>query len=212
MEDIRVGGYLRLPRGIVHRARGKLDEYVRNRHVLPMSSRRLFVALRPPEDVAEALLDTMEGIPGARWQDADNLHVTLRFVGEVDRHTAADLTTALESVLFTPFPIRISGVGHFEGKGRARAIWARIAPSAELDLLQMRVEMACRRAGLPSETRRFTPHITLARLNSGSGFIGDWLHANGALSLGPWQVDGFSLFESDLTPNGAIYSEITKFP
>ncbi|WP_120078173.1 RNA 2',3'-cyclic phosphodiesterase [Aurantiacibacter odishensis] len=177
-----------------------------------MASRRLFVALRPPEDVAEALLDTMEGIPGARWQDADNLHVTLRFVGEVDRHTAEDLATALESLLFAPFPIRIYGVGHFEGKGRARAVWARVAPSTELDLVQMRVEMACRRAGLPAETRRFIPHITLARLNSGSGFIGDWLHANGALSLGPWQVDGFSLFESDLTPNGAIYSEITKFP
>lgn len=189
-----------------------LDDYVRHRHVVSMSSRRLFIALRPPEDVAEALLDTMEGVPGARWQDADNLHVTLRFVGEVDRHTAADLATALESVTFAPFPIRISGVGHFEGKGRARAIWARIAPNAELDLLQMRVEMACRRAGLAAETRKFTPHITLARLNSGSGFIGDWLQANGALDLGPWQVRGFSLYESDLTPNGAIYTEIMKFP
>lgn len=177
-----------------------------------MSSRRLFVALRPPEDVAEALLDTMEGIPAARWQDADNLHITLRFVGEVDRHTAADLETALESVTFRPFPLAISGVGHFEGNRRAKAVWARIAPSAALDELQMRVEMACRRAGLPAETRRFTPHITIARLNSGTGPIGDWLHANGALQLGPWQVDGFSLFESNLTPNGAIYSEITKFP
>lgn len=177
-----------------------------------MSSRRLFVALRPPEDVADALLDTMEGIPGARWQDADNLHVTLRFAGEVDRHMAADLHTALEGVVFSPFPIAIAGVGHFEGNRRARAIWARIAPNAALDELQMRIETACRRAGLPAETRKFTPHITLARLNSGSGPIGDWLYANGRLKLGPWQVDGFSLFESDLTSNGAIYSEVTKFP
>ena len=189
-----------------------LDEQLRNRHLLSMSSRRLFVALRPPEDVAEALLDTMEGVPGARWQDADNLHVTLRFVGEADRHMAADLHTSLESVLFDPFPIAIEGVGHFEGNRRPRAVWARIAPNSALDELQMRIEMACRRAGLPPETRKFTPHITLARLNSGSGPIGDWLYAHGMLKLGPWQVDSFTLFESDLTPNGAIYSEVTKFP
>ncbi len=188
-----------------------LDEPARDNHVPCMSSRRLFVALRPPDRVAEALLDTMEGLPGARWQDADNLHVTLRFVGEVDRHMESDLTAALESVVFVPFSLRITGVGHFEGKGRARSIWARVAPGAELDLLQMRVEVACRCAGLAPETRRFTPHITLARLNSGSAPIGDWLQANGALSLGPWQADGFSLFESDLTPNGALYSEIIKF-
>ncbi|MFB0611064.1 RNA 2',3'-cyclic phosphodiesterase [Aurantiacibacter poecillastricola] len=177
-----------------------------------MSSRRLFVALRPPEHIAEALLDMQEGIPGARWQDADNLHVTLRFVGEVDRHTAAVLECALADVHFAPFPLAISGVGHFEGNRRAKAIWARIAPSAALDELQMRVEMACRRAGLPAETRKFVPHITLARLNSGSGPIGDWLHEHGACSLGAWRVDRFSLYESDLTPNGAIYSEVTTFP
>ena len=177
-----------------------------------MSSRRLFVALRPPEPVSEALLDMQEGIPGARWQDADNFHLTLRFIGEVDRHTAADVETALDAIRFAPFTLAVSGVGHFEGNRRAKAIWARITPSDALDDLQWRVEMACRRAGLPAETRKFIPHITLARLNSGSGPVGDWLHANGTISLGPWEVRDFALFESDLTPNGAIYSELTKFP
>lgn len=177
-----------------------------------MSSRRLFVALRPPEEFCDALLDTMEGIPGARWQDADNLHITLRFIGEVDRHMAADLESALGDVLFTPFPLEISGVGHFEGKGRAKAIWAGVAPSGALDELQMRVEMACRRAGLPAETRKFVPHVTIARLNSGSGPIGDWLAQHGRLRLGPWQVERFSLYESDLTPNGPLYEEATSFP
>ena len=177
-----------------------------------MSSRRLFIALRPPEDMAEALLDTMEGISGASWQDADNLHVTLRFIGEVDRHTAADVETALESLTFAPFPVAISGVGHFEGNKRPKAIWARVAPDPRLDELQMRVEMACRRAGLRPETRKFVPHVTLARLNSGSGMIDDWLLRHGTLRLGPWTVDRVSLYESDLTPNGAIYSEVAKFP
>ncbi|MWV28367.1 RNA 2',3'-cyclic phosphodiesterase [Aurantiacibacter rhizosphaerae] len=174
--------------------------------------RRLFIALRPPADVAEALLDTMEGISGARWQDADNLHITLRFIGSVDRHMEADVETALESITFAPFDIAISGVGHFEGSRRPNAIWAKITPTPQLEELQMRVEMACRRAGLPPETRKFVPHITLARLNSGSGMITDWLHRHGTLALGPWQANGFSLYESDLTPNGALYSEVTKFP
>lgn len=173
---------------------------------------RLFIALPLPSPVSEALLDIQEGIPGARWQDADNLHITLRFVGEVDRHMQADLVAALGDVAFTPFPLTIAGVGHFEGNKRARAVWARVAPSAALDELQMRVEMACRRAGLPAETRKFVPHVTLARLNSGSGPIGDWLAANGTLRPPSWQADRFSLYESDLTPNGAIYSPLARFP
>lgn len=175
-------------------------------------TRRLFIALPLPEPVTEALLDTQEGIAGARWVDAENFHITLRFIGEVDRHMTADLQTALGDVRFAPFPLSISGVGHFEGSKRPSGIWSRVAPSAALDELQMQVETACRRAGLPAETRKFVPHVTLARLNSGSAPIGDWLHANGALSLGPWRVEGFSVFESDLTPNGSIYSEVTKLP
>ncbi len=177
-----------------------------------MAQRRLFVALRPPEDVCEALLDTMEGLAGARWQDADNLHITLRFIGEVDRHLHADIIAALESVTMRPFPITISGVGHFEGKHRATAIWARVSPSPELAELHHSVEMVCRRAGLPAETRKFVPHVTLARLNSGSAPAGDWLSAHGRLAHGPWQADRFSLYESNLTPNGAIYRELVQFP
>lgn len=177
-----------------------------------MSQRRLFVALRPPADVADRLLDTMEGLAGARWQDADNLHITLRFIGEVDRHTFEDIVTALESVPIRPFPVALSGVGHFQGKRRPKAIWAAVKSSNALLDLQHSVEMACRRAGLPPETRKFTPHVTLARVNSGTDPIGDWLSQNGSLSLGPWTVDTFALFESDLTAQGAIYSEIAHFP
>lgn len=177
-----------------------------------MAQRRLFVALRPPEDVCEALLDTMEGVPGARWQDADNLHITLRFIGEVDRHMYADILTALESVSMRPFQVKIAGVGHFERKSRATAIWAKVTVSPDLEQLQRHVEMACRRAGMPAETRKFIPHVTLARLNSGSAPVGDWLAAHGKLSCAPWQAERFSLYESNLTPNGAIYSELTRFP
>ena len=177
-----------------------------------MASRRLFVALRPPEPVCDALLDTMEGVAGARWQDADNLHITLRFIGEVDRHMFADICTALASVPLRPFPVRIAGVGHFEGRRRPKAIYAAVQASGELSTLQHSLEMACRRAGLPAETRRFVPHVTLARLNSGSAPIDGWLREHGDLSLEPWCVADFELFESDLTPQGAIYSPVASFP
>ncbi len=173
---------------------------------------RLFIALPLPAAIRDALLDTQEGIIGARWQEADDLHLTLRFIGEVDRHLFADIATALESVPFRPFPLAISGVGHFERKGHGKAVWAGVAPSPALEDLQHSVEMACRRAGLPAKRARFVPHVTIARLNSGSGPIGDWLAANGDLAAGPWTVAGFSLWESDLTANGAIYSRLLDYP
>lgn len=177
-----------------------------------MSTRRLFVALRPPEAVCEALLDTMEGVVGARWVDADNLHITLRFIGEVDRHLLADVETALAGVPFAAFDLALASVGHFEGKRHPRAIWAGVIPSAALAQLQHSVEMACRRAGLAPQTRKFTPHVTLAYLNAGSGPIGGWLAQHGDLALGRWRVERFSLFESNLTPQGALYNEIAEFP
>ena len=176
------------------------------------NARRLFVALSLPEAVRETLLDTMEGLSGARWQDADNLHITLRFIGEVDRHMFDDIVTALESVPFKPFVLQLHGVGHFQGRKRARAVWARVPETKLLSDLQYSVEMACRRAGVLAEARKFVPHVTIARLNSQSGDMGSWLSQNGTLSSGTWQVEGFSLYESHLTNQGPVYQEIARFP
>src|SRR5690606_20008278 len=89
----------------------------------PMSH-RLFIAIRPPAPVREALLDTMEGIEGARWQDEEKLHLTLRFAGEVERPAANDLAAALGRIAAAPFALRIAGVGHFERKGQPHTLWA----------------------------------------------------------------------------------------
>ena len=174
-------------------------------------TRRLFVALSPPPRVADALLDMMEGVAGARWQDADNLHLTLRFIGEADRHLEHDLVTALSDIRVQPFTLSLAGVGQFSGRHRPRAIWADMERSEPLHDLQWQVECAARRAGCPAETRRFTPHVTLGRLNSGSGPIGDWLKANGDFRAPEWPVSSFSLYESDLTPNGPIYTQLEDF-
>lgn len=176
---------------------------------------RLFAAIRPPAPVLDTLLDLETHLPGARWQDEDQLHLTLRFFGELAATQAEDLAEALAGVAAAPFALALRGVGHFESRsrfgGRAHALWAGLAPSAALAALQRKVEGAARRAGLASESRKFLPHITLARLSRASGPVVPFLAAHGALRGEPWPVDAFDLIESTLTPGGADYATVRRY-
>jgi 2'-5' RNA ligase len=96
-------------------------------------SHRLFIGIRPPAHVREALIDTMEALEGARWQDDEQLHLTMRFVGEVEREAANDLAAALASIALPSFELELEGVSHFERKGMPTAIWARVRPAPELE-------------------------------------------------------------------------------
>lgn len=174
--------------------------------------RRLFVALRPPPPVRAVLLDAQGGVERARWQDEDQLHLTLRFVGEVGRHAAEDLADALASVDAPGFELAVRGVGHFERKGRATALWAALAPSPQLERLVRKVEQACRAEGLPAETRRFTPHVTLARLSAGAVGAGEWLARHGNLAAPAWPVGSFRLYESRMGSGGSVYASLAEWP
>ena len=177
---------------------------------------RLFIGIRPPAPVREALVDTMEALDGARWVDEDNLHLTLRFVGEVERPAANDLAEALGRIDAARFELHVAGVGAFDRTARhsswAHAVWARVQPVDPLERLRQKIERACDISGLGRETRRFTPHITLARLNRSAGAIGDWLATWGDLAAGPWAVEEFVLFESHLAHTGAVYDEVVLYP
>lgn len=177
---------------------------------------RLFIGIRPPEPVRDALVDVMEGVEGARWQYDEQLHLTLRFLGEVERPVANELAGALQRVGWPRFALRIEGVGVFERKGRfgssPHALWARVPASEALEGLRHKIERACEYAGLERETRRFTPHITLARLNRQSGQIGGWLSTFSDLATGPWPVDEFVLYESHLGHEGAHYEPVAIYP
>jgi 2'-5' RNA ligase len=172
---------------------------------------RLFVAIRPPPAVREALLGATGGIEGARWQDDEQLHLTLAFVGDADRAGTDRLIEALTEADSAAFTAEVAGVGHFERKGRPAAVWARVPPSEPLARLQRRVERACRRAGFETEKRGYRPHVTLARLPRAAGPIGDWLARQGTLRAGPWQVEGFTLYESHLRPEGALYLPLVDY-
>lgn len=173
---------------------------------------RLFIAIRPPSPIRDALIDLMEGVENARWQDDDQLHLTLRYVGEVDPHRADDLAEALSRIRIAPFELSVAGVDTFERKGVAHTLWAGIASSEPLKHLQKKVERACTSVGIAPETRKFAPHITLARLNSSTGPLAPFLARHSGLSLGPWQVSDYILCESHLRPQGSLYEPIVTYP
>jgi 2'-5' RNA ligase len=152
----------------------------------------------------------MGGVSGARWQSDDQLHLTLRFIGEVDGHLAEDIHAALGAIHHPPFHVSVSGLGTFESRGRPDTLWAGVAPPEPVNALHKKVDQALARVGIEPDKRAFHPHITLARLNRGSGpvhLLGD----AGGLTSPAFAVDSFGLYESTLTPEGAVYTAIERY-
>lgn len=172
---------------------------------------RLFVAIRPPRAIRERLLGLMGGIPGARWQTHDQLHLTVRFIGQVDGNVADDVAAALLGVTGAPFEISLSGAGHFGRGSRAGALWIGIAPHAPLSGLHKKIDAACRRAGLPPEGRAYLPHITVARLGRTAGPVEPFIDAASAVTSEPFTVDSFCLYESTLGSQGASYEVAARY-
>ena len=176
---------------------------------------RLFVALRPPPVIRDRLADAMDGVPHARWQDDDQLHLTLRFIGEVDRPVAEDIAAALGQV-HAPAPVvRIAGVGTFDQRGRVDTLWAGVGPHDALAHLHRKVDQACVRVGLPPEARAYRPHITLARLPRSAGTapeIEGWRAVHAGLSSAPFAMEHILLYQSHLGHGGASYEPVMRWP
>lgn len=176
---------------------------------------RLFVAIPMPEDVADRLSGLMGGLDGARWVDAEDLHLTLRFAGEVDGSVAEDLAGQLRALRAPAFDLRLSGFGTFGSGRRLRALWAGVEPSPALGLLQGRVEAAARAAGLEAEPRKFVPHVTLARFAAGAVAEDDvarWITLRGPFAAGPFPVREAVLFESFPGRDGPHYEPRLALP
>jgi 2'-5' RNA ligase len=172
---------------------------------------RLFVAIRPPEHIRDLLIDAMDDSPDFRWQDEEQLHLTLRFIGEVERPIADDLADALGRVRAEPFSIRISGVGRFEQRSSG-ALWAGVEPKAPVAALAAKVERVCLAVGLEPDRRAFFPHITLARWKGRrTREVADFLERKRGLSSEPFAVDEFILFESRLSRHGAHYEPVASY-
>lgn len=172
---------------------------------------RLFVAIRPPENVRDLLIDAMDDSPELRWVADEQLHLTLRFIGEVERPLANDIADALSQIRFPAFDLRIAGVGRFDKRGGG-ALWAGIEPRKPVSELAAKVDRACVTTGLEPEHRAFHPHVTLARWKrGGTDAAVRFEQRESALSSSMFLVNSFALFESHLSRHGAHYSVVTTF-
>lgn len=171
---------------------------------------RLFVALTLPEEISDPLIDLMDGPEQLRWAPVEQVHLTLRFIGEVDGAAAEDVAAALSSLRFEPFELRLNSVGQFHHR-RSGALWAGVDPKTPVAALAARVDRAVVAAGLPAESRAFVPHVTLARWSGPAPDLQPWLTRHGTLASPPWTVRSFTLFESHLGRHGAHHEPVATF-
>jgi len=173
---------------------------------------RLFTAIEIPADVAQMLTFLRGGLPGARWIDQENYHITLRFIGDVDLRVAHDLASMLDRVSRPAFELRLDGVSSFGGR-KPRAVFANVAPSQALMDLQAEHERLMQRVGLPPEGRKYTPHVTLARLrDSSSRQVADYLSDRGSFRSAPFRVERFVLYSSRDSVGGGPYVVEADYP
>ena len=171
---------------------------------------RLFVAIRPPEAIRDQLIDLMDAGEHLRWQSEEQLHVTLRFIGEVERPQAEDVAAALNGLTGPPLKLQLAGVGRFAQR-RGGALWAGVAPREPLARLAAKIDRACVAAGLEPEHRAFHPHITLARWKGAEPDLAGFIRLHSGLTSEPWPVASFTLYESHLLRQGAHYDAVTDY-
>ena len=166
---------------------------------------RLFTGLEIPESLGLSLSFLRGGLPGAKWIDVENYHVTLRFIGDIDEATAREIAAELARVRRRRFEVRIEGVTVFGGR-QPHSLIAKVASSPALSELQGEHERICRRLGLPPEPRKFIPHVTIARCKGVSHEgVAQWLALRGGFAGGGWTAERFVLYSSRASRGGGPY-------
>lgn len=173
---------------------------------------RLFVGLEIPDAIAQRLAQLAGGIPGARWSDPRNYHITLSFIGEVEEPSADRIAFALPYVDCLPFSQALRGMGVFEEGNHPKVLWAGAESTPPLNHLRAQVEKALRLAGIDVPYRKYVPHVTLARLQDVSReHLGHFIEAHNLFSAGPFPVDEFILYQSHKSKDGFHYEPIGRY-
>jgi 2'-5' RNA ligase len=173
---------------------------------------RLFTALEIPQSAGLSLSLLRGGLPGARWIDRESYHITLRFIGDVDHRTADDIVNGLDRVHRGQFDLTLNGAGLF-GSKKPHSIWAGVQATPELMALHADHERICQKIGLPPEPRKFTPHVTLARLkNVRVDDVVHYMNGRGNFSAGPFTVTRFLLMSSRDSVGGGPYVVEEAYP
>jgi 2'-5' RNA ligase len=179
-----------------------------------MPSQRLFLALALPDAIRTLLSELAEPLPHVRWTPADQLHVTLRFLGDVESSALDALLVRLATIQVEPFLLPIEGVGAFPPKSAPRVLWAGTGKGhPRLFQLRKQLDDTALAAGVDFDVRSFHPHVTLARCaDEAAGAAAGWLRRHQAFEGPPFKVDAFDLVASDLRPTGAEHHLIERFP
>ena len=173
---------------------------------------RLFTAIEVPANAAMMLSMLRGGLPGARWIDTENYHITLRFIGDVDRHTANEVSERLSRINRSSIPVRINALDAFGGN-KPHSVHARVERTLQLMELQGEHERIIQRIGRKAEGRKFLPHVTLARLRNAKGAdVANYLSLRGNFSLPPFTANRFVLYSSRDSVGGGPYIVEDAYP
>ena len=173
---------------------------------------RLFAGLEIPAEIGQSLSNLRGGLPGARWIDPENYHVTLRFIGDIDGMSANEIASMLFRVNRKPFEVKVQGLQSFGGR-KPRAVVASVEPCRPLIELQAELERLMQRLGLEPEGRKFTPHVTLARLRDASSRdVAEYLSSRGPLFGSSFRVSRFVLFSARASVGGGPYVVEADYP
>ncbi|MBX6369791.1 MAG: RNA 2',3'-cyclic phosphodiesterase [Rhodospirillales bacterium] len=169
---------------------------------------RLFVGIALPPELKLRLSTLTGGLPGAKWVDTGNLHLTLRFIGEVDEGLATDIDEALLQIRAHAFELELAGVGQFGAGEKTRSLWVGVERNERLLQLHDKVEHALTRVGIAPEMRKYSPHVTLARFKYvHAARVQEFIERHALFRAPPFRVDHFSLVASYLTKGGSIYED-----
>lgn len=194
------------------------------KHSRPVGGRsvvRAFIAIELPAEVIERLRLVSEGLQRkvpdvpVRWVPPENIHLTLKFLGDVSVRNLDLLTGMLraEAADRKPFEFSVGGLGAFPSLNNPRVVWVGVEAPAELAALQRGVENGAARLGYAAESRDFRPHLTLGRVSRNAnarqiGRLRQVLKQSEVGFLGVARVTQVHLFQSELSPGGAVYTPL----
>ncbi len=173
---------------------------------------RLFVAIALPIDVRTQLASLQTGLSNARWIDKDNMHLTMRFIGEVSEQDAREIDSVLGGLVEPAIKVELHGLGYFDRRGRVHSLWVRVKKSDALTHLQTKIERVLVNFGLEPEKRKYTPHVTLARIHDMPvERLAPWLSDQGDFSVPVFMAHQFLLVETFRGHGGATYTPVAEY-
>lgn len=173
---------------------------------------RLFIALELPDAVKRQLSLLRGGIEGARWQTEEQYHLTIRFIGQVTPPLADDLMAVLPTLDAPAFSLGLKGTGIFGSAAMPRLLWAGVDDTAPLHHLHQKTDRLLERIGIAPESRKYNPHVTLARFSHGAQRVALWLTTHQHLMSERFAIDHVALYESHLGHEAARYQVIGRYP